>query len=277
MGKREELAGRRIKLVRKMLSKTQDDMAVILDVDTRTLRRWEAGDLSSKGLEAVATHVNLPAWYFYLPEPDREFERRLFAGLEAKELSREEVSPTPLPNAKGTRQVNKIIYLVKALSECDGTPLLLSYFSPDWGGMNLLPNANLPQMAVKDISYAEHMLAVRFRLSILDVTVDFDRDDPGMRSVHIKKTQDPDKANKFGPFAQYNFFYAVARVNDPPKRLRAKYFKSGKFRYQWVSLEYLNSFPNIRDNNADVLDFMQSRYGAGLSPLPLAFDETIKS
>jgi transcriptional regulator with XRE-family HTH domain len=279
MGNKGELAGRRIKLVRKVLSKTQEAMAEGLDVDTRTLRRWEAGELSSKGLEAVAAAVNLPAWYFYMPESDSDFERRLFAGLQALEKSQGNRVPRPVPspNSKGLRQVTKIIYLLKALPDDDGAPLLLSYFSPDWHGMYLLPHANLPEAASKDIAYAEHMLAIRFGLSILDVSVSFDRDDPAMRSVRIKKTQDPVKAEKHGEYAQYNFFYAMAQISEPPKRLLAKYFKRGKLRYQWLSLEYLESFPDIKEHNADVLDFLQARFGRGLSPLPLAFEEVIRA
>ena len=279
MATKDELAGRRIKLVRKVLSKSQEAMAEVLDVDARTLRRWEAGELSSKGLETVATAVNLPAWYFYIPEPDGEFEKRLFAGLQAREQSPGDIFPKFPAGVDdgGLRQVTKIIYLIKALSEDDNTPLLLSYFSPDWRGMNLLPHANLPELASKDVSYAEHMLANRFGLSILDVSVAFDRDDAEMRSVRIKRTQDPVKAQKHGAHAQYNFFYAIAQIQNPPKRLLDRYFQRGKLRYQWVGLDYLNSFPDIKENNADVLDFLQSCFGSDLNPLPLAFAEPIKS
>lgn len=272
------MAGKRIKLVRKVLSKSQEAMAEALDVDARTLRRWEAGELSSKGLETVATAVNLPAWYFYMPEPDAEFEKRLFDGLQAREQSPGDISPKPPAGveAGGLRQATKIIYLIKALSEDAGTPLLLSYFSPDWRGMNLLPHANLPEVSNKDTAYAEHMLANRFGLSILDVSVAFERDDAKMRSVKIKRTLDPVKAKKHGEYAQYNFFYAITKIQSPPKRLLDKYFKRGKLRYQWVSLEYLKSFPDIKENNADVLDFLQSRFGAELNPLPQAFGETIQ-
>ena len=173
------------------------------------------------------------------------------------------------------RQVNKIVYLIKALSEDDGTPLLLSYFSPDWRGMNLLPHADLPDVASKDIAFAEHMLAIRFGLSILDVSVSFDRDDPEMRSVDFKKTQDQVKAEKYGDQAQYNFFYAITQIQNPPRRLLNRYFKRGKLRYQWVSLEYLESFPEIKEHNVDVLGFLQRHFGTALNPLPQAFEETI--
>lgn len=56
-----------------------------------------------------------------------------------------------------------------------------------------------------------------------------------------------------------------------------RYFQRSKLRYQWVSLKYLTSFPEIKENNADVLDFLQSRFGSGLSPLPLASEEAIKA
>ena len=279
MESKAKLAGRRIKLVRKVLCKTQEAMAEKWDVDARTLRRWEQGEISSRGVETVAASVNLPAWFFYWSEPDSEFEKRLFAGLQAKEQSPPEVFPKPTPGvASGSlRQVTKIIYLIKAQAEDDGTPLLLSYFSPDWRGMNLLPHANLPEVTSKDIAYAEHMLAVRFGLPIMDVSVSFDRDDPQMRSARIKRTQDPVKAKKSGEFAQYNFFYAITRIQNPPRRLLARYFQRGKLRYQWVSLDYLESFPEIKEHNADVLDFLQDRFGRDLDPLPLAFEEAIRA
>jgi len=120
----KKLAGKRIKLVRKMLAMNQEGLADALNTDARTVRRWEAGQLSDYGLERIAVLVNVPAYYFLMPEPDDEFKQQLFAGLKAKDQKPLTVPAKPPASLDtgGLRQINKIAYMIKARTEEDATP-----------------------------------------------------------------------------------------------------------------------------------------------------------
>lgn len=171
------------------------------------------------------------------------------------------------------RQVQKIICLVKACRE-DGTPLLLTYKSPDWR-INLFINLPLPEVEGAEFKLIKQLLASRLSIAMQSIEVFFNRNNDKYISKSLKETADREKAAKYGPVAQYIFHYAHIRISSPTDLLLREAFQCKDLIYEWRSLASLKSHLDIRRHNSDILEFLSSRYDQTLFFLDKAFEEFI--
>lgn len=175
---------------------------------------------------------------------------------------------------KPVPKVERIICLMKAFAE-DGVPLVLNYFSLDWG-MLLFPNIGLAEKPEADIGKIKDLLATRLSVPKHSIVVDFDRTNRSMMSVCTKPLRDRLKRGLYGEIAEFYHYYCLVSLQSPPGYLLRRNSKIRDTQFRWVSLAELKSDPEVSTYNADVLDFIGRRFDSTMHNLPLTFDATVK-
>ena len=171
------------------------------------------------------------------------------------------------------RTVEKVICVIKA-RRSDGTAVLLTYQSDDWR-MSLFPNVNLPSDSVKDIEVIQTLLAERIGVRPETLTLHFDRRDESRTSRTVKRTADPEKAQKYGPEAEYIFHYAEASIENPPEHLHQRVFTHKEVTFMWRSLPSLKADAAVREHNSDVLEYLSGAFDQTLMLLADSFENEI--
>lgn len=172
------------------------------------------------------------------------------------------------------RQVNKVIFLLKADSE-DGTPLLLNTLSADWR-MSLFINSSLPKGPGGDAFLLKCNLSKRLNVSVDDIHLSFNPTDGSMKSSIEKETADKEKRAKYGPKALYNFIYCPVSIKNVPEHILQKTFEINHVGFQWIALNSLKSDNNVKKHNSDILEFVSAKFDQTLISLPLSFTNKIQ-
>jgi TIR domain-containing protein len=172
------------------------------------------------------------------------------------------------------RQVNKVIFLLKAFSG-DGTPLLLNTLSADWK-MSLFINSSLPEGTGGDAILLKRNLSGRLNVSVDDIHLSFNPTDGSMKSSVEKETADKEKRAKYGSKALYNFIYCPVSIKNVPEHILQKTFEINHVGFQWVALNSLKSDENVKKHNSDILEFVSAKFDQTLVSLPLSFTNKIQ-
>lgn len=168
---------------------------------------------------------------------------------------------------------HKVICLFKTTS-IDGNVLLLNYHSADWG-MPLFINISLPIEEENDHEEIINGIVARLNIGTENIDIVFNRNDPHMQTTTIKKTQDKEKAAKYGETVKFNFYYCVVKITNPPDILRQTAFEVNGYKYNWFNLNELKRNPKVRENNYDVLEFLSDRFDSSLFRLDDCFPRQI--
>ena len=173
------------------------------------------------------------------------------------------------------RQVNKVLFLVKALAD-DGSALLLNTVSADWK-TSLFVNATIPDRPEVDHQVLTGLLGQRLAVPPEALHLTFDRHDETMITREIKESGDKEKERLYGPRAHYTFSYCVVQIDEPPQHILTKAFHVNDVEYHWISLNALKSNPAIRKRNYGVLEFITRKFDQSLMLLPAAFEKKIST